>query len=281
MIDTGISGAMPEFPEWKRSTLRWSYRAQMWTDLRGHGSMVACIAAGTKGSGGRFNGVAPGATLISCKTGFDDTELFQIYEFLLQQMDTGPIRHLVINNSYGLYSCAPVAPAPPLAALVRTAVARGAVIVFAAGNNHVQICRNQPSGCGPNSIWGVNSLEDVITVGTVDRDNSLDQPAVGYSHCDSSRGPGQFARSLEKPDCVAPTYGGVLWGSGYVSMPWWGTSGAAPQVAGLAALLLEKHPDMSPQDVKNRIRGTCTPLPFPATCVGAGLIDCARALGDS
>jgi subtilisin family serine protease len=61
-------------------------------------------------------------------------------------------------------------------------------------------------------------------------------------------------------------------------MPWWGTSGACPQVAGLAALLLAVSPGLSPAQVADLIRKTCRPLGASATCVGAGLIDCEAAV---
>jgi subtilisin family serine protease len=245
--------------------------------------MTACIAAGTRRNGGKFDGVAPGAKLIACKTEFDDTEIYEIYDYLLGLLDRREIGRLVINNSYGLYAC--IQPAVMLSdelpRIIRHAIERGVVVVFAAGNNHVNVCGNAPLGCGPNSIWGVNSLEEVISVGTVDENNRMDQaPTVrnGFSHRDSSRGPGQLATKYPKPDCVAPTYGEVVWGSGYAAMEWWGTSGAAPQVAGLAALVLERDPTLTPVQVKETIQETCVRLPLAPACVGAGLIDCEAAV---
>src|SRR5262249_47500181 len=79
--------------------------------------------------------------------------------------------------------------------------------------------------------------------------------------------------------CVAPTYGEVIWGSGYQVMEWWGTSGACPQVAGLAALLLSADPALKPAQVGDIIRKTCRGIQLPKTCAGAGLIDCEAALG--
>jgi serine protease AprX len=284
VIDTGVS-EVAEFPAWKRSPHRWagSEGESAWTDIRGHGSMVAAIAAGTRKNGGRYDGIAPGAKIIACKTSFEDTELVLIYEYLTDLLEKKEIGRLVINNSYGLYSAHDpgLTLSDPLVAAVQGAVEHGAVVVFAAGNNHVKVAGHQPLDCGPNSIWGVNSLDEVLSVGTVDELNRMDQPpqrAGGFSHRDSSRGPGQFSKHHKKPDCVAPTYGEVVWGGGYLSMPWWGTSGAAPQVAGLAALILEKRPKLKPTEVMDLIRHSCTKLPLERTCVGAGLINCAAAV---
>jgi hypothetical protein len=81
----------------------------------------------------------------------------------------------------------------------------------------------------------------------------------------SSRGPSLFGGSdLLKPDLLAPgvdvlaavappTSGGELWG--LMS----GTSMATPHVAGLAALLLSKHPDWSPMAVKSALMTTASP----------------------
>ena len=284
IIDSGICGTMPEFPAWKKSPHSWSYHGEAWTDIYGHGSMSACIAAATSRSGGRYDGVAPDAKLIPCKTSFKDTELFQIYEFLIGLVDKGEVGRLVINNSYALYQCNPPDINPEedlLISIIRHAVKKGIVVVFAAGNNHVKVCGHDPFQCGPNSIWGPNSIDEVISVGTVDRHNRMDrEPSVpnSFSHRDSSRGPGQFANRTTKPDCVAPTYGEVMWGCGYISLECWGSSGAAPQVAGLAALLLSKFPHLTPEQIRNSICQGCLNLPLNRECVGAGLIDCQSAL---
>lgn len=283
VVDTGVCGSLKEFPAWKRSPYEWSHHGSAWTDLVGHGSMCAAVAAATSSAGGHYDGVAPRSKVIACKTTFDDTQLYQIYEYLLDLVEEEKVGRLVISNSYGSYRCSPPAvdPADPFPSIVRRAVDAGIVVAFAAGNNHVKVCGNDPLRCDPNTIWGPNSLDEVITVGTVDASNRMDQPpstAGGYSHRDSSRGPGQLATATVKPNCVAPTYGEVVWGCGYVPMQWWGTSGACPQVAGLAALMLAKNPSLTPATLGATIEGTCTSLPLARTCVGAGLINCQQAV---
>jgi serine protease AprX len=285
MVDTGICGTMPEFAGAKKSPFRWAGPGQgdPWTDQKGHGSMTGAIAAGTTASGGRYNGVAPDSPIIACKTSFDDTELYQIYDYLIQLVDSQQIGRLVVNNSYGQYICAPpaVTRSDPFPSIVTLAVSKGIVAVFAAGNNHVVICGNDPTQCAPNTIWGPNSMDEIMSVGTVNHENRMDQPpatAGDYTHRDSSRGPGQLPQNSTKPDCVAPTYGDVMWGCGYSPMEWWGTSGAAPQVAGLTALMFAKNPELTPAEIQTIIKQSCVDIGLPATCAGAGLIDCLAAV---
>jgi subtilisin family serine protease len=61
-------------------------------------------------------------------------------------------------------------------------------------------------------------------------------------------------------------------------MEWWGTSGACPQVAGLAALILSVNPTLQPAQVGDIIRSAARPLAAAQECVGAGLIDCRAAV---
>lgn len=282
VVDTGVCGTLAEFPAAKRSPVDVpsTFVGKHWVDGKGHGSMCAAIAAGTSAHGGRYDGVAPDATVLSARTSLLSTDIYRIYEALILAVRNGTIPgRLVISNSYGLYTCAPPALLPqehPYHGIVLRAVHEGIPVVFAAGNNHYDVlCGHDPAACGPNTIWAVNSSDAVLSVGTVNENDSNRDPAT--PHANSSRGPGQWATNA-KPDCVAPTYGEVVWGCGYRSMAWWGTSGACPQVAGLAALLLSLDSTLSPRQVGDVIRGTCRALPAPATCVGHGIIDCAAAV---
>jgi serine protease AprX len=283
IVDTGVCSTLSEFPAAKRSPLDIpsAYSGNHWADTKGHGSMCATIAAATKSAGGKFDGVAPDATVISARTTLMASDIHIIYDELISAKKQGRIPGpLVISNSYGLYTCSAPTGLPedhPYLDIVIEAVKTGIPVVFAAGNNHWDVlCNNDPKACTPNTIWAVNSHDMVMSVGTVNESNSNQDPST--PHPNSSRGPGQWAHATKKPDCVVPTYGEVVWGCGYRHMDWWGTSGACPQVAGLAALLLSANPALSPAQVYNIIRRTCTPLAAPVTCVGAGLIDCAKAV---
>jgi len=283
IVDSGICQGSREIPLERRSPqdIPSKYRRAHWKDLWGHGSMCAAIAAGSTADGGRFDGVAPDATVLSARTNFCSTDIYTIYDELItwkrRRAIDGP---LIINNSYGLRSCAPSSYMPenhPYLKIVEKAVEEGIVVVYAAGNNHhTHRCQHDAAQCGPNTIWSVNSHDCVITVGVVDENNSNRDPST--PHANSSRGPGEWAVNFPKPDCVAPTYGEVVWRCGYRHRDWWGTSGASPQVAGLAALMLSKNPNQSPGDIAAIIRATCVDIGAHHHCVGHGLIDCQAAV---
>lgn len=280
VVDSGVDGSRPEFTG-KR--FKWDvpseFAGEHWVDPAGHGTMCAAIACARKENGARYSGVAPDAQLISARTTLKSDDIYDIFEQLIIWKSSGQITApLVVNNSYGLKTCVALHQAPedhPYVDIIRQAVATGIVVVFAAGNNHL-ICKHDTQSHEPNTIWAANSVDEVLCVGAVD--SSYCNTNKASPHCASSRGPGQWAHKHTKPDCVAPCYGEVLWGGSYLFLPWWGTSGSAPQVAGLAALLLAKNPLLTPAEVATVIRGSCKTLKGHEYCVGKGSIDCYKAL---
>jgi subtilisin family serine protease len=282
VVDSGVAASLHEFAASRRSTVdvTSAYQGRHWQDGQGHGSMCAAIAAGSKADGGRYDGVAPEATILAVRTDFTATDLFLIYEDLIQAKANGTLRGpLVISNSYGLYRYSSdnvLQQDHPYLKNVLAAVDAGIVVIFAAGNNHANLCNLDPSADSPNTIWSVNSHDRVISVGTVDRNGSNQTPPS--PHVNSSRGPGEWSVEHKKPDVVCPTYGEVVWGEGYRTMEWWGSSGACPQVAGLAALLMTVAPGLAPDKVGDIIRNSARNLHAPANCVGHGIIDCGAAV---
>lgn len=108
----------------------------------------------------------------------------------------------------------------------------------------------------------------------------------------SSRGPNP-GYSLIKPDIGAPGASvSAAVGTGNGNSVFGGTSGAAPVVAGAAALLLQAHPTLQPHEVKARLMGaadnniTTNParLPgvlAPVTRIGAGELRVVGAIDNS
>lgn len=123
------------------------------------------------------------------------------------------------------------------------------------------------------------------TIATLDPDNI--RPLVGTMAGSSSRGPQHEDTSLIKPEIGAPgSVVAAVAGSGSGTAPFGGTSGASPVVAGSAALILDKYPDLEPHEVKARLMNNCeTDIytdPFeglaPITRIGGGEVRVDRAL---
>jgi serine protease AprX len=144
------------------------------------------------------------------------------------------------------------------------AVSLGLTLVIAAGNE--SSADDQP----PFSVRHPGAARSVITVGAVDKSKTL----AAFS----SIGPGSGRLSpssshrVTKPDVCAPgvdVVSSVLGGS-FSSMS--GTSMATPHVAGVAALILEKQPDLTPTEVKKILEESCQPLPYGPNETGFGLV---------
>jgi serine protease AprX len=275
IVDTGVSGTHAEFPVWKRVGAWAPPGEDSWIDERGHGTMCACISTATRAGGGRYDGIAPDAGLIACKTRFYDSELAAIYDMLTDRALTG--ERIVASNSFGRKTGSP----PPVPAdsdfipALDDAVQAGIAVFFSAGNNHAR-AGGSADTCSPNSVWLHKSRADIAAVATCDLEHNM----WFYS----SRGPGQHhghTGTNRKPDFTAPTprNGKVLYGDGErVLKSGWGTSGACPQAAGLAALLISNEPAITSGLIYETIRDTAVDLGFGWHCQGAGMLNCRDAL---
>jgi hypothetical protein len=141
-------------------------------------------------------------------------------------------------------------PNNPFNVLVSSAVQSGIDVVFAAGNCG-QFCpdmRCGPADVGPGySIWGANSLCDVLTVGAV----RADAMWLGYS----SQGPGQSNLDIDKPDLCAPSQFREVEDASSVNT---GTSAACAMAAGVVAALRSNWDSatVSPTALKNILKAT-------------------------
>lgn len=225
-------------------------------DDHGHGTHVAGIVAGKVAP---VLGVAPEATLLAYKVldAEGKGEASAILAAIERTMDPDGDGDLsdradVANVSLG----GPRQPDDPMVAAVERASAAGVVFTVSAGNNYSNGSIGTP-GIAPSAI----------TVAALDRD---DRRAFF-----SSRGPvGGFWYA--KPEVGAPGVGIVSakrGTSGVITAS--GTSMAAPHIAGVAALLIEKHRGWTPAEVKAAIVSTAKPAftnqTDPAkTILGAG-----------
>jgi hypothetical protein len=130
-----------------------------------------------------------------------------------------------------------------------------------------------------------DSIRAPDIIATLDPDNR--RPLIKTMTPSSSRGPQHEDKTLIKPEIGAPGSSiAAVAGTGSETAPFGGTSGAAPMVAGSAALILEKFPFLEPHEVKALLMNNCeTGIktdPFkdlaPITRIGGGEVRADRAL---
>ena len=286
VIDSGIA-PLPDFDSRVTVNLNFASTVTSPADGFGHGTAVAGIIGGNgTASGGKYIGIAPEVTLLNLRvndaTGAAATsDIMNAILWAVINKDTYNIR--VINLSL-VSSIAESYTTSPLDAAVEYAWLKGIAVVVAAGN------------LGPNSaLYAPANDPYVITVGATD-DAGTVTPADDSMASFSSYGITQDG--FAKPDLVAPgrhiistaaagstiatTYPQYLVGAQYVQLS--GTSMAAPQVSGIAALYLEAHQGVRPGQLKGVLRTTAHgfgPLGAVPVGAGAGYADAAAAIAYS
>ena len=264
-------------------------------DESGHGTHMTSIIAhsGVESRAGfptgSYKGVAPDANLVSVKA-FDVAgkgdflDIVRAVQWVVDHRETYNIR--VINLSFAArprwqYWLDPIGQA------VMRAWANGITVVAAAGND----------GPDPMSIGSPGNLPFIITVGAVTDSWTPTDKDDDYIPDFSSRGPTPSAHI--KPDIVAP--GGHITGltrpgstltlehpeyllrTGEFVMT--GSSQAAALVSGIAALLLQLEPDLSPDDIKCKLMTSAEPainrdglLAYSPFQQGQGYVNASRAV---
>ncbi len=227
------------------------------TDTYGHGTHLTSVALSSyKTSAGKYNGVAPGADLVSVKAFSNGqatyTDVIAGIDWVVDNQATYGID--VLNLS--------MAAAPlsyywddPLNQAVMAAWDAGIVVVASAGN----------FGPAPMTIGVPGNVPYVITVGAMS-DNFT--PADGSDDILASwSSAGPTVTGFIKPEVVAP--GGHTLGlmalsstiaqlrpeyqhaASYFTMS--GTSQSAAVVSGIVALMLDNDPSLDPDDVKCKL----------------------------
>ncbi|MFF9457997.1 S8 family serine peptidase [Streptomyces flaveolus] len=262
VLDTGADAEHPDLEG--RITASKNFTDSETTDDRqGHGTHTLSTVGGTgAASDGKKKGVAPGADLLVGKvlndSGSGDSSwiIAGMQWAVDQQAD-------VVSMSLG--SQTPTDCTDPMSlAAEELGKSKDTLFVIAAGN----------SGPTPNTVSSPGCAPSVLTVGAVDRDDS--------TAWFSSRGPAIGAHTL-KPEIAAPGVdisAAAAGGRGvyaYQSMS--GTSMAAPHVAGAAALVKERHPDWTAQQVKAALVSSAkSDIPGDVRETGGGRLDVKAAI---
>lgn len=236
-------------------------------DDNGHGTHCAGIIAGDgMMSNGKYTGIAPKANLIGLKVmnaygEGNSSDILAALEWVNSNRQKYNIR--VVSLSFGTLSTGNAFD--PLILAVDRLWDKGVVVVAAAGNE------------GPSlaTISSPGASKKIITVGCSDDKGTVDIKDDTIADF-SSRGPSSYSRM--KPDLVAPGVDiySLSNAGGYVPMS--GTSMSTPIISGCCALLLEKEPKLSPDEVKRRLIGCTDSLNQPYVSQGSGLVNAASLL---
>lgn len=234
-------------------------------DDNGHGTFVASILGGNGlVSGSKLCGVAPKVNIISLKALDEkgETGAFTILEAMQWVYDNKEKYNIkIICMSFGSN---PLGNTDPLKLGAETLWDNGVIVVAAAGN----------SGPERETIKSPGISSKIITVGALDdgRNASGEINEKKFKPADfSSRGP---AYRFYKPDLIAS--GVDIQGASnkfnefYTKMS--GTSVATPIVAGVCALICEKHKNISPSQVKNLLLNNTIPLTRNRNIEGYGYL---------
>ncbi len=238
-------------------------------DDNGHGTFVCGVCAG----GGylskfKYCGIAPKAKLFVLKALDENGEatankILDAMEWVFDHHIAENIK--VVCMSFG---SEPIGYNDPIMLGANALWKDGVVVVAAAGN----------SGPKESTIKSPGISPEIITVGGFD-DNRFDDNSFNKDFFEmanfSSRGP---ALRHFKPDLVAPSVDITSCGikSFYTKLS--GTSVATPMIAGVVCLMLERFPNLSPNQIKTRLLQGCSSIGFDANSEGYGVPNLLKIL---
>lgn len=246
-------------------------------DDNGHGTHVCGIICGSGVlSEGRYQGMAPHSMLVVGKVldkqGDGTVEsMLEGLKWVLSMKDKYRIK--ILNISVGIGSLDNAEKEKALQEQINKLWESGIVVVCAAGNK----------GPKSGSISSVGGCSKVITVGCHDGQYCKDNP----KRCETYSGRGRERDVTRKPDVVAPGTDIMscdadcykikdAYHNAYIAKS--GTSMATPIVTGAIVRLLERYPDMTNEEVKQKLTYTATDLGVPWNQQGWGMINVRRLL---
>ncbi|MGW6476677.1 S8 family peptidase [Streptomyces sp. NPDC055059] len=235
-------------------------------DHQGHGTHTTSTVGGTgAASDGKERGVAPGTTLLNGKVLNDSGSgaTSWIIAGMQWAVDQGAdVVSMSLGNPAQTDCTDPMATATEELAQS----SKNTLFVIAAGN----------TGPANNTVSSPGCAPSVLTVGAVDGADAM----ANFS----SRGPAYGSHTL-KPEITAPGVAisaAAAGGRGiyaYQSMS--GTSMATPHVAGAAAIVKERHPDWSAQQIKSALVSSAdAAIPGDVRETGGGRLDVKAAIDE-
>ena len=257
-------------------------------DTNGHGTFMAGVIAGNDGQPGGYRGVAPGARILSVKVGdadggVDVSQVIAAIDWIVQHRYDNGMNVRVINLSYGTNSTQAY-NVDPLAYAVEQAWKAGIVVIAATGNSGYQKYSLAPGLADPSYDPQVIAVGAADTLGTP----SLWDDQVASFSADAA----SCSRGCRAPDVIAPgthmqglrvpgsyldqNFSSAVLGDQYFRGS--GTSEATAFTSGAVALLLQKYPQATPDQVKAMLLSNSDKLhSFNWKDAGSGELD-MRAL---
>jgi subtilisin family serine protease len=264
VLDTGIDVSHPDFTGQIDDTAVF-VPGESITDVNGHGTHVASTIVGTgAASNGDYKGVAPGADLIVGKV-LGGAEGYGQDSWVMAGMEWAAKSGAdVISMSLG--DSMPSDGSDPMSQAVDTLSAQyDSLFVIAAGN------------AGPETISTPGAAASALTVGAVDKQDQL----AGFSSTGPLTGTGALKPDISAPgvDITAARSQDMTSGEGmYRTIS--GTSMATPHVSGAAAILAQRHPAWTGQQLKQQLMNSAKGLDewYSPYDVGTGRVDVAAAI---
>ena len=211
------------------------------TDYIGHGTAVAGVIGGTEygvAKGVRFRSVC----VLDANNKADIVKVVSALDYIRGNLPAG--RRSVVNMSLIFYSSTSKA-ASGLKKAIDNLLSKKVIVVVAAGNERVNV------GSGGTKGWPA-SLTQVITVGATDINDAIAQYNASYSGSNYGSVIDVFAPGKDVPVWIVYKNGN---GTRYnARTTYYGTSFAAPYVAGVVAQYLEANPTKSANDAQSWIK---------------------------
>ncbi|MFG3282286.1 S8 family serine peptidase [Streptomyces sp. NPDC048111] len=266
VLDTGVDAEHPDLKGRIAAAKNFTDSPDT-EDRQGHGTHTTSTVGGSgAASDGRKKGIAPGTDLLVGK--------------VLNDSGSGDSSWIIagmqwaVDNKADVVSMSLGSPEPtdctdPMSTAAQELATRAphTLFVVAAGNAGPSLNTVSSPGCAPG----------VLTVGAVDRDDTT----ASFS----SRGPAPFTHTL-KPEITAPGVGISAANAGgrgvYAYQTMSGTSMATPHVAGAAAIVKQRHPDWTAQQIKAALVSSAhSGVPGDVRETGGGRLDVKAAIDET
>ncbi len=271
VVDTGISPrnhqdfSSPDGTSRVVAEVDVSKHTNSTADGYGHGTHVAGIIGGDgSASAGKYIGIAPNASLINVKVADDDgnAAMSDVIAGLEWVYNNRTARNIRIVNMSLHSSVAQSYETDPLCTAAEIVWFSGVFVVAAAGN--LGNASDAVNYCPSNDPF-------VMTVGATD---TIGTVATGDDVVASFSSRGTTQDGFAKPEIVAPgrnmvsvvdtasqmyaAYPDKIVDGNYFRLS--GTSMAAPVVSGIAALMLQHNPALTPPQIKHILVNSAQPL---------------------